>query len=189
MRAILADLPVELIALEAYPDAPDVVEDGTTFEQNASKKARVYAKFAGLWAVADDSGIEVDALGGRPGVFSARYTGENATDQKNNAKLLEELEGVPEPERTARFRCTIVLATPERVLITASGKAEGLILTQSRGYNGFGYDPLFYFPELDATFAEIDPEVKNRVSHRGNALAEFRKKLAEIMDRDEDREH
>ena len=172
---------VTVTSLADLPSAPKIVEDGSTFEANAVKKARVVARHANCPALADDSGLEVDALGGAPGVFSARYAGENASDTRNNARLIEQLDGVPKEKRTARFRCVIAVATPDGAVRTAEGQCEGQILPAPRGQNGFGYDPLFLLPELGRTFAELSPEEKNRLSHRGLALRAARKILQEIL--------
>lgn len=168
---------IEITPLPGFSALPAVVEDGATFEANARKKAEHYARYApGELVLADDSGLEVDALGGAPGVISARYAGtegENSTDQANNAKLLRELKDVSEPERGARFVCVIAAAKDGATIGTFRGEAEGRILLAPRGGGGFGYDPLFYFPDLGKTFAELNPEEKARVSHRGKAFEEF----------------
>ncbi len=149
-------------------------EDGETFVANAELKATCYARRSGLWTLADDSGLEVDALDGEPGVRSARFAGEDATDDANNALLLERLQGVPESRRTARFRCVLVLAEGDRVLARAEGTVEGRILESPRGCNGFGYDPLFFHPPSNMTAAEMSPEQKHGISHRGQALRAMR---------------
>jgi len=172
---------VAVTSLADLSGAPQIVEDGGTFEANAVKKARVVARHANRPALADDSGLEVDALGGAPGVFSARYAGENASDSENNARLVEQLDGVPKEKRTARFRCVIAVATPDGAVRTVEGQCEGRILTVSRGLNGFGYDPLFLVPELGRTFAELSSKEKNRLSHRGQALRAARTILQEIL--------
>ena len=180
IRRILTQLPVELCGLDQVPSAPPVVEDGVTFEQNAIKKAREVADATGYWVLADDSGLEVHALAGRPGVWSARYAGPAATDVSNNAKLLAELDGVA--ERAATFRCVIALAKPGELLLVARGDCEGVITREPRGPGGFGYDPVFLVPELEKTFAEIGPEHKNRISHRSRALDELRQGLGELLE-------
>jgi len=151
---------------------PDVEEDGATFEENASKKALEAAKFTGLPALADDSGLVVDCLDGEPGVRSARYAGEDATDDDNNRLLTGRLEktGLPLQKRTGRFVCVFALATPDGEVHTVRGEAEGQILTEPKGENGFGYDPFFFYPEWGKTFAEVDRDKKGEVSHRGKAL-------------------
>ncbi len=161
---------IQVISLDAFPNAPEVIEDGDTFEANAIKKAREIAKYTGLPALADDSGLVVDALNGAPGVYSARYAGEYATDKANNDKLIENLRGIPENQRTAHFCCAMALATPDGRVQTAEAIWEGRILTTPRGANGFGYDPLFYVPTRNATSAELSSDEKNRLSHRGQAL-------------------
>ncbi len=167
-------------------DAP--AEDGDTFEQNAAIKARYYARFTGLWTLADDSGLEVDALAGAPGVRSARYAGAQAgasrevADGANNRKLIAALSAVPFEKRTARFRCALALADGDRILLTAEGVIEGRIVDDPRGRNGFGYDPHFYLPELGRTTAELAAEHKNRISHRGQALRSLRESLRALLE-------
>lgn len=167
---LLAGLPVVIRTMDEFPHVAEVEEDGLTFRENAVKKAVHAASVTGLPALADDSGLEVDALGGAPGVRSARYAGETADDEANNAKLLAAMRGLPPGERSARFRCVIALARPDRTTETAEGSCEGIIGEAPRGAGGFGYDPLFFYPPLDRTFAELKPAAKNRVSHRGVAL-------------------
>ena len=171
VQDILAGLPVVWATLDQIPDLPDAVEDADTFAGNAERKAMHYARLTGLWTLADDSGLEVDALGGAPGVYSARYAGRQGKDAANNAKLIVKLAGVPPEQRTARFRCAVALAGPEGILATACGTFEGLIVDDPRGTNGFGYDPHFFVPELGMTAAQLPPEQKNRISHRAQALA------------------
>ena len=161
---------IQVLSLDVFPNAPKVIEDGNTFEANAKKKAREIAKYTGLPALADDSGLVVDALNGAPGVYSARYAGEDATDKANNDKLIENLRGIPTSHRTAHFCCAMALATPDGRVQTAEAVWEGRILTTPRGANGFGYDPLFYVPTRNATSAELSSDEKNRLSHRGQAL-------------------
>jgi len=181
VQAVLHDLPVELVTLREFPGVPEPVEDGHTFEENARRKALHYARHTGCWTLADDSGLEVDALHGAPGVYSARYAGPSATDAENNAKLIKALAGVPAAGRTARFRCAIALAPPEApragsraagpvVVATACGDLEGVIIDEPRGSNGFGYDPHFLIPARGLTSAELPPDEKNAISHRGQAL-------------------
>ncbi|MCL0078199.1 XTP/dITP diphosphatase [Dehalococcoidia bacterium] len=152
----------------------EVKETGKTFEENAAIKAMAYAKAANLVAIADDSGIEVDALNGEPGVLSARYAGEGASDRQRADHLLANIAGVPWEKRSARFRCVIAIATPEGEVELCSGECRGFIALEGRGENGFGYDPIFYLPEFGRTMAELNFEEKNRVSHRGKAAREAR---------------
>ncbi|HWO43340.1 MAG TPA: XTP/dITP diphosphatase [Candidatus Eisenbacteria bacterium] len=173
IATFLRPYPLEVIPLESLRGRPEVVEDGATFEENALKKARTLARHSGLVTLADDSGLEVDALGGAPGVHSARYGGANTTDQRNNEKLLAALRDVPEPARGARFVCVLALCAPSTDGIqewTVRGTCEGRISFDVKGENGFGYDPLFFFPPLGRTFGELTPAVKASVSHRGEAL-------------------
>jgi len=153
-----------------FPGFPEVEEDGDTFEANALKKARSAALFTGRPVLADDSGLAVDVLGGRPGVYSARFAGEGAGDSDNNALLLKELSGVPAEGRTAAFHCVIALCQPDGSCQTFDGSLPGVILEAPRGEGGFGYDPLFLVPEYGQTFSELPLEVKNAISHRGRAM-------------------
>lgn len=169
---------VNILTPDDFPECEEVEEDGDTFEANAIKKAVYIAKTTGLTAVADDSGIVVDALDGAPGVYSARYAGEACDDMANNRKLLSELEGIPEEKRTARFVCCIALAHGDNIR-TFTGKVEGVIGTENKGDNGFGYDPLFYPEGHDRTFAQMNDDEKNSMSHRGRALGELQKYISE----------
>lgn len=176
-----ATLGVEVVPIPGFASLPPVVEDGLTFEANARKKAEAYSKHAaGEIVLADDSGLAVDALGGAPGVHSARYAAEaphlagvNSDDTANNARLLRELKRVPADKRTARFACVIAAARDGRILEVFRGQAEGMILDAPRGSNGFGYDPLFFFPQIQKTFAELSAEEKAKYSHRGAAFRKF----------------
>jgi len=170
ITAILPGLPFELKCLGELPGALPAEEDGATFEENAAKKALAAAAFSGGWALADDSGLEVDALGGAPGVRSARYAGEGCATAENNARLLGELAGVPPEKRTARFVCVMVLASPAGVSVVARGTLEGVITEAPRGANGFGYDPLFEVQGAGLTLAELSSSEKNLRSHRAAAL-------------------
>lgn len=168
IRDIFGHAGVELVSVSDFPGLQDVEEDGDTFEANARKKAVAVATAAGVWAMADDSGLEVDALGGAPGVRSARYAGEPVDYAANNRKLLQELQGAA--ERRARFRCVIALASPDGACRTVQGSCEGTIAEAGRGEQGFGYDPLFVPDGYARTFAEMDAGEKNRISHRSVAL-------------------
>jgi XTP/dITP diphosphohydrolase len=178
-KAAAAAYGVELELIPGFRQIPEAVEDGDTFEENARKKSEHYSSFlAGEFVFADDSGLEVDALRGAPGVISARYAAPlgvsgNSSDEDNNAKLLRETSNVPDGRRTARFVCVISVAKDGREVAHFRGEAEGVLLREARGHDGFGYDPLFYFPELDKTFAELAPEEKAKVSHRGAAFRQF----------------
>ena len=158
-----------------FPDCPEVVEDGDTFTANAQKKAVEVARFTGCHALADDSGLVVDALQGEPGIYSARYAGEQATDKDNLDKVLQNLDGITDSQRTARFQCVIALATPAGDVTSFAGTVEGKINLEPRGDNGFGYDPVFIPRGFDRTFAQMDPGQKDRLSHRGRALQAFSK--------------
>lgn len=178
---VMHDLPIQWSTLTDHPPMPDAVEDGDTFEANAAKKALHYAHHSGMWALADDSGLEVDALGGAPGVHSARYAGPAQDSAANNAKLIANLRDVPVERRTARFRCAIAVAHGDEVVAEASGLIEGVIVDEPRGRNGFGYDPHFWVPEFGITTAEMEPDRKNAVSHRGNALRAIRPQLTALL--------
>jgi len=187
IEGILEPLNVALLTEEDVGPIGEVVEDGETFEANAIKKASEGARRTGWVSLADDSGLEVDALGGAPGLYSSRYAGEGAGDSENIRKLLAAMADVPEGERSARFRCVIVLAAPEvqgeaKVLFTVEGRVEGRILREERGRNGFGYDPVFFHEPSGCTFAEFTMEQKAAVSHRGRALEEFARRLRALMD-------
>jgi XTP/dITP diphosphohydrolase len=185
VRAHLRNLSLRLVSLQDLTDPPAVVEDGKSFEENALKKARSFAEFSGLVTLADDSGLEVDALSGAPGIHSARYAGEEADDGQNNQKLMRELANVPEGKRTARFVCALALCVPGANAgsdWTAHESCEGEIALAPAGSQGFGYDPLFFFPPLGKTFGELDPYLKATVSHRGKALAKFASYLPQLID-------
>lgn len=176
--ALLGDLGITIRTLDEFPDAPNVVEDGDTCEANAVKKARAIAESTGLPAVADDTGLEVDALGGRPGVHAARYAGEDATYEDNCRKLLRELTGVPLEQRTARFLTVAAIALPSDGIRVAQGTLEGVIAEEASGTLGFGYDPVFLIPELGKTLAQLPADQKNTISHRAKAFAKVRKMLS-----------
>lgn len=177
LKSSLAAVPVELVSLEAIPGVTQAPEEGTTFEANARQKAVHYSRFTDLPTIADDSGLLVDALAGRPGVYSARYLSERASDAERCMKVLEELDQVADARRTARFECWIALAQRGAVLEVFRGTLEGVIGREARGHNGFGYDPIFRVPERGCTLAELSPEEKLRISHRGRALREFQRAL------------
>lgn len=177
LAALLGDLGIRIRTLADFPDAPEVEEDGTTCEANAIKKACEIARVTGLTAVADDTGLEVDALDGRPGVYAARYAGEHATYEDNCRKLVQELEGVPHERRTARFITVAAIAVPGEPAQVTHGVLSGYITKKASGSKGFGYDPVFYVPELKATLAEIAAEQKNRISHRAKAFLQAKELL------------
>jgi XTP/dITP diphosphohydrolase len=174
LRELLGGLGLRIRTLADFPIAPEVEEDGTTCEANAIKKAREIARATGVPAVADDTGLEVDALEGRPGVYAARYAGDHATYEENCRKLLLELGGVPRPKRTARFLTVAAIAFPSGEIYVTQGSLEGLITEQPVGDRGFGYDPVFLVPEFDKTLAQMTAEEKNRMSHRAKAFAQMR---------------
>lgn len=170
LKQLLATLPITVKSLADYPTMPETVEDGESFQANAIKKAQEAAQFTGKMALADDSGLEVDSLAGLPGVESARFAGEPTDDAANNRKLLAMMKNIPQSQRRARFRCVMAICTPQGEIFTSEGSCEGLILQALQGQGGFGYDPLFYVPDFDKTFAELDLASKNKISHRGQAL-------------------
>lgn len=183
----MLDIGVELVGLVDFCDIKKVKEDGVTFAENARKKALGYAKQTGIWTIADDSGLVVDALDGEPGVRSARYSGEysddnrDLLDRKNMAKVLKLLEGVPWEKRTARFICSLCLASAEEVLVETEGRLEGVIAEKQTGENGFGYDPIFFVPELNKTTAQLSREQKNEISHRGRAIKKLKPELERLF--------
>lgn len=180
-RDLLADLPLEVTSLDDEGITHDVEETGTTFAENAILKARSYAAMSGLWAWADDSGLEVDALNGRPGVYSARYGGPGRSDADRYRTILDELRSMPRSAWTARFRCVVAIALPNGRIYTADAAVEGIITDRPRGSNGFGYDPIFYLPDQGATMAELPAEVKNRLSHRGLAAVKAKALLHDLL--------
>ena len=170
IKDILKSLEVSVVSLSSYPDIPPIEETGSTFEENAVLKAKQVADITGCLTLADDSGLEVDYLGGKPGIRSARFAGDHATDPMNNAKLLEDMKNVPLNQRQARFICVVALARPCEIIGTVKGTCEGIINEYELGVNGFGYDPLFMVRDYNATFAELQQEIKNKISHRAKAL-------------------
>ena len=180
-RVLLAGLPYELVTPAELGINGEVIESGRTLEENAALKATFFAVESGLMTLADDSGLEVDFLGGEPGPFSARYAGEGATDEERIRYLLKRLEGVPLEKRQARFRCVIALAGYGDEVVYFSGECHGLVSLEPRGESGFGYDPVFYLPELDKTMAELPSDMKNQLSHRGRAARKAGERLARIV--------
>ncbi|WP_306547623.1 XTP/dITP diphosphatase [Desulfobulbus sp.] len=179
IQEILKDFPVAIKSLSDFGPMPEAVEDGETFDDNAYKKALHYAKVLGVPCLADDSGLVVDALDGRPGVYSARYSGPEATDWKNCEKLLGEMEG--QTNRSAHFVCVLSLATPAGPALTWEGRCKGELIAERRGDAGFGYDPIFFSPDLGKTFAEASMAEKSAISHRGRALADFAAEFSKVQ--------
>ncbi|HIU66241.1 MAG TPA: XTP/dITP diphosphatase [Candidatus Caccomorpha excrementavium] len=177
VRAIMADCGYQIVSLKEEGLAPDITEDGSSFEENAVIKAREVMRLTGEIAMADDSGLEVDYLDKAPGIYSARFMGENTSYDIKNQYILDRLKGVPEADRTARFVCAIACAFPDGRILTTRGTIEGQIGYSIAGENGFGYDPIFYLPEFGMTTAELTPEQKNRISHRARALEAMKKLL------------
>lgn len=187
LRTML-DFDVYWLSLADFPGIVEIEEDGATFAENARKKAVGYAKATGLWTIADDSGLVIDALGGEPGVKSARFSGEKfkgtdrmLIDHRNIAKVLELLKGVPVEKRTARFLCCLCLASPEKILAETEGSLEGIIADREMGTDGFGYDPIFFVPRLGKTVAQLSAAKKNAISHRGSAVRKLKTVLAELL--------
>lgn len=181
IRDILEGLPIEVLSLEdVLPETP-YRERGMTFRENARAKSVYFSRKSGFFTLAEDSGIEIDALGGLPGVRSARFSSPRPSDDKNNRKVLNLLEGLPRKDRKARFVCVLVLSRKGRTVKEIRGEVRGLIAFEPKGGNGFGYDPLFYYPPLRRTFAELDLRTKNRVSHRGRALGKLKKYLSKHL--------
>lgn len=174
IRELLADLDLTITSLADYPDLPEIVEDQDNFAGNAMKKALTIGRETGKLVMGEDSGLAVDALDGRPGIYSARYSDPDASDEKNNAKLLKELADVPLEQRTARYHCCAALAEGDNEVGVVEGRCEGVIAFAPRGKNGFGYDPLFMIREYESTFGELAPNVKALISHRAQALRKFR---------------
>ncbi len=179
IKQLLKMKDVVIKDLDDFGPIPEIEEDGTSFDENAYKKASFVSRILGYPAMADDSGLVVEALNGEPGIYSARYAGENATDKENCEKLIKNLKG--EKNRKAAFECVISIAVPTGAALTYEGRCEGVILEKPAGENGFGYDPFFYYPEFKKTFAEVSMEEKSRVSHRGRALIEIRDEFDKIL--------
>lgn len=177
-KEILKDLQIEIRSLDDFGPIPEAIEDGDTFDENAYKKAIHTAKVLGLPAIADDSGLVVDSLNGAPGVYSARFSGENATDEENLQKLITDLKGVE--NRKAHFQCVLSIAVPSGPALTYEGSCEGTIIDEKRGESGFGYDPIFYYEEYEKTFAELTMQEKNKISHRGKALNQVKSEVLQI---------
>ncbi len=181
IRMILADLGIPVVSMKEAGITADIEENGTTFEENAIIKAKTIMEMTGEIVMADDSGLEIDYLDGAPGIYSARFMGEDTSYDIKNRALIEKLDGVPDEKRTARFACSIACALPDGRILTSYGAMEGQIGYEIKGENGFGYDPIFYLPEYGCSSAEISPEQKNELSHRGKALRSMKEKLQEIL--------
>ena len=181
IKELLKDLHLKITSLVDYPDAPEIVEDGWTFSQNALKKAATIALYTRKLTLGEDSGLEVKALDNQPGIYSARFSDPNATDQKNNLKLLRALRGLPLDQRQARYRCCAALVDGKGIIDVVHGRCGGLIALHSKGKNGFGYDPLFFLSRYDKTFGELDPLIKAKISHRARALAKIKKSLQNYL--------
>ena len=181
LTEILQGMEIMLLGIDAFPDCPEVEEDGKTFAENALKKARFVAEHTGRITMADDSGLEVDFLGGAPGIYSARYAGVQGNDLLNNEKLLNELKGVPEKKRGAQFHCVIAIVAPDGRQHVAEGICRGTVISQPKGAKGFGYDPIFFYEPFGLTFSEMGAEQKNSISHRSLAIQELKKTLPAFL--------
>ena len=181
LKDLLQGFDVELLSLKDFSEHPAVVEDGESFAENALKKARAICAHTGLVTIADDSGLEVDSLSGHPGIYSARYAGDRASDSENYKKLLIELQGIMPEDRGARFCCVLAIVSPSGTEKVVTGEYRGVIIDEPRGHNGFGYDPVFLDPASGLTFAEMEPEQKNRISHRARALERLLKILPDFL--------
>jgi XTP/dITP diphosphohydrolase len=184
IKNLLEDLPITLMTCDDFLDFPEIEETGATIEENAILKARGIYEFSGYPALADDSGIEVESLGGAPGVYSSRFAGPGCSYDDNNRKILDLMKDVPDGKRQAKFRTIIAIAWNQERIETAEGKVDGIISREKTGKGGFGYDPVFYYPPAGKTFAEMALEEKNRISHRGRALQEARRLIIENLNRD-----
>jgi XTP/dITP diphosphohydrolase len=182
IRKALKGFELRIYTLSDFPDVPEIREDGKSFTENALKKGRFYSKYFRKLAIADDSGLEVDALGGLPGIHSARYAGKGASNRENNRKLLKEMEGIRLLKRGAKFRCVIAMVSPDGREAIAEGTCKGRIGFKEVGKKGFGYDPLFILPQYGKTMAQLSIEEKNRISHRGKALRKLRRIIETFMD-------
>lgn len=181
IKELLKDFDLKITSLADYPDAPEVIEDGKTFSQNALKKAATIALYTNKLTLGEDSGLEVKALDNRPGIYSARYAGPEATDKKNNLKLLRALRGIPLKKRQARYRCFAALVDGHGIIDVVDGRCGGLIALRAKGANGFGYDPLFYLPRYKKTFGELDPAIKSTISHRARAFKKVKASLTKYL--------
>lgn len=181
IKELLQDLDLKILSLKDFPRAPKIIEDGKTFDQNAMKKAATIAMYTGKLTMGEDSGLEVKVLKNKPGVYSSRYSGEGATDRKNNLKLLRDLQGIPLKKRTARYRCSIAIAEKHKLITVVNGSCNGLIGFRSKGSAGFGYDPLFIIPQYNKTFAELGEKIKHTMSHRAKAIKKARKVMAGFL--------
>lgn len=181
IKEMLGDLPVDFLSINDMGEVPFVVEDGTTFKNNAVKKAITLAKFTGMHTLADDSGLEVDFLKGAPGIHSARFNGEASTALQKNKKVLELLDGANPEQRSARFVCAAAFATPAGEIFTTRGTCKGKIALEAAGARGFGYDPIFIIPSYKKTLAELGPEIKNKISHRAKAMHKMKKIFMKVF--------
>ena len=179
IKALLKNFSLKITSLADYPEAPEIIEDGNSFRANAIIKAQTIAQYTQKLTLGEDSGLEVQALNNAPGIYSARFSGEGATDEKNNLKLLDSLQGVPLEQRQARYRCYVILFEGLKIVGEADGRCEGLIALSGKGNNGFGYDPYFFLPQYNKTFGELDPQIKAKISHRAKAFQTIKVSLQE----------
>ncbi len=181
IKGLLSDMDIRVSSLADYPDMPSIEEDGRTFAANAIKKAATIALYTKKLVMGEDSGLQVKALGNRPGVYSSRFAGEKASDKKNNEKLLRLMRNIPLSQRQARYQCYVALVDGNGIVGVVNGSCSGLIVRRSKGKNGFGYDPLFYIPRYKKTFGELDLAIKAKISHRARALKKFKMMLKEYL--------
>jgi len=183
IKGLLKEFSLKITSLADYPDAPEIVEDGRTFRANAIKKAQTIAAYTKKWTLGEDSGLEVKVLDNAPGIYSARFSGDQATDKKNNAKLLQSLRDIPSERRQARYRCCAALVDGGAHLMgVADGRCNGIIALRAKGRNGFGYDPYFFLPRYQQTFGQMDPAVKAKISHRAKAFEKMKKMVQLYLD-------
>ena len=183
IKELLKDLPLKITSLTDYPNIPPIEEDGLTYAQNAIKKAATIAMYTNKLTLGEDSGLEVGVLNKRPGIYSARFTGKDATDKKNNQKLLKSLKNIPFKKRTARYQCYAALVDGKKIIDVVGGSCAGVISIKLRGTNGFGYDPLFLIPRYNKTFGELDPAIKSKISHRARALRKIKMVLRKYLEK------
>ncbi len=179
IKSLLKDIPLKITSLVDYPEAPDIIENGDSFRANAMIKAQTIAQYTQKLTLGEDSGLEVRALNNAPGIYSARFSGEGATDEKNNLKLIADLQGIPLEQRQARYRCYVIVFEGSQIVGEADGRCEGLIALTAKGNNGFGYDPYFFLPQYNKTFGELDPQIKATISHRAKAFQTIKVSLEE----------
>lgn len=181
IKELFEDLPLKITSLADYPNHPEIIENGKTFKENALIKARIISQYTGKLTMGEDSGLEVAALKNKPGIYSARYSGVNATDEKNNQKLLRDLKNIPDNRRQARYRCAAAVVDQNKTIVLVDSRCSGLITKNARGNNGFGYDPYFMIMRYGKTFGELNPSIKAKISHRARAMKRVKEKLIRYL--------